>query len=166
MKTVYLIRHAKSSWKKPVSDFQRGLNKRGKRDLPFMASLIKAKQLNPDVIYASPAKRARKTADKIASELEDKVVSYDENIYEASYQDLLKLIHALDNSLHEIFIVGHNPGLNMLAEFLTGKYIKNIPTAAVYGMEFKVNDWRDVGKACGSEILFEYPKKYLNKDDH
>jgi phosphohistidine phosphatase len=165
MKKIYLLRHAKSSWKKPVSDFQRGLNKRGKRDLPFMADLISSKELDPDVIYASPAKRARKTAEAVAQKLGEKVVSYDENIYEASYQDLLKLIHAVDNSIHEIFIVGHNPGLNMLAEFLTGKYIKNIPTCALYGMEFKLNSWQEINKATGSEILFEYPKKYLKKSD-
>ncbi len=162
MKTLYLMRHAKSSWSKPVEDFDRGLNKRGKRDLPFMAKVLKSKSIEPDLILSSPAKRAKKTAKKVASELERKeLLQYEQRIYEAGYGDLLKILHGLDDGVHSVLLVGHNPGLNMLAEYLSGRYIENIPTSAVLALEFKCNDWECVEKAQGSITMFEYPKKYL-----
>ncbi|MGM0622827.1 MAG: SixA phosphatase family protein [Campylobacterota bacterium] len=160
MKQIYLLRHAKSSWSKPVADFDRGLNKRGKKDLAFMATLIRSKQIHPDLILSSPAKRAKKTAKEIGKALAISRVYYDENIYEADIEELLEIIHELDNNIHTVFIVGHNPGLNMLAEYLSGRVIDNIPTCAIYGLEFRLNDWTKVDKAQGEYLMFEYPKKY------
>jgi len=163
MKTIYLIRHAKSSWKEPVSDFDRGLNKRGKRDLPFMANLIKSKQIVPDLILSSPAKRTKLTAEVFARELKVENLHFEHSMYESSYNTLLNLIRKLPNDMSTVFLVGHNPGLNMLAGYLSGKYIENIPTCAVYGLEFECNEWMQVEKAQGENTLFEYPKKYLKE---
>jgi len=163
MKTIYLIRHAKSSWKEPVSDFDRGLNKRGKRDLPFMASLIQSKQIVPDLILSSPAKRTKLTAEVFAKELKVKNLKFEQSMYECSYSKLLSIIHKLPNNISTVFLVGHNPGLNMLASYLSGKNIENIPTCAVYGLKFKCNEWRQIDKAQGENTLFEYPKKYFKK---
>lgn len=161
MKRIYLIRHAKSSWKKPVADFDRGLNKRGKRDLPFMAQLIRSKGIVPDKIISSAAKRTTLTAQAIAQQLDIDCVVYDKSIYESSDRELLKVIHKLQNDTDTVFIVGHNPGLNMLAQYLTDQDLDNIPTCAVLGIEFECNDWMDIGDSKGNIILYEYPKKYL-----
>jgi len=163
MKTIYLIRHAKSSWKEPVRDFDRGLNKRGKRDLPFMANLLKSKQIIPDLILSSPARRTKLTAEVFAKELEVKNLHFERLMYESSYITLLSIIYKLPNDVNTVFLVGHNPGLNMLAGYLSEKHIENIPTCAVYGLKFECNEWAQVDKTLGENILFEYPKKYLKE---
>lgn len=159
MKTLYLIRHAKSSWKDPVDDFERDLNKRGKKDLEFMPRLVKTKCKGVDLILASDAIRAKKTALAI-NEKFDAPIKFDNSIYQSSFENLLQIVHNLSNEYHTLCLVGHNPGLNMLAEYLWGNYIENIPTFGIFGLEFKTNHWSEVNKATGENILFEYPKKY------
>lgn len=152
MKTLYLVRHGKSSWKDlSLKDFDRPLNKRGKKDAPFMAELLKEKGIRPDIIISSPAKRARKTAEEFAKALKVGNIVFDEKIYYEDESDLLKIIDKAAKKHDTVFIFGHNPTLTDTANSLIEEEkIDNIPTTgiAIINLESK--------KLIG----FEYPKKY------
>jgi len=155
-KTLYIARHAKSSWDDmTLSDFERPLNKRGKRDAPFMAQVLKDKAIKPDLILSSPAKRAKKTAQHY-HELLGRELRFDERIYEASTMSLLYLVQESFETVDRLMIVGHNPGLTALNDILSNKSIYNIPTTAVVGISFD----KEVAVNNGKQLFFEYPKKY------
>ena len=164
MKRLFIIRHAKSSWKDvTLDDFDRPLNKRGKKDAPFMAKLLKDKSIYPDLILSSPATRAKVTAITIAKELdmEEKIV-FKERIYESSLSTLINCLKKADDTNQIIFIIGHNPSLNALAyEFVD--FDENIPTMGIVEIKFNVNNWKDINENNASLISFEYPKKHKNK---
>ena len=155
-KTLYIARHAKSSWDDAsLSDFERPLNKRGKRDAPFMAELLKEKGIKPDLILSSPAKRAKTTA-KHYHEALDSELQFDERIYEASLMSLIYLAQEKFETVDSLMIVGHNPGLTMLNDRVSNKSIFNIPTAGVVAIEFD----GEVAAHKGKQVFYEYPKKY------
>jgi phosphohistidine phosphatase len=162
MKTLILLRHAKSSLKESgLDDFDRPLNDRGRRDTPMMGTVLADRHKFPDLIVSSPAKRAFKTAKIIA-----KAVGYawaeiqtDERIYEATVSDLLQVIHGIDEPYGTVMLVGHNPGLNALSHYLTDYAVENIPTCGAFEVEFPDNPWRDVGHKSGRLVSFDYPEK-------
>ncbi len=156
-KTLYIARHAKSSWSDmSLSDFERPLNARGKRDAPFMANLLKEKNIHPELILSSPAKRAKKTA-KHYHEAVGGELRFDEGIYEASSMSLFYLVQEALQNVDSVMIVGHNPGLTALNDMLSDKSIFNIPTAGIVGIAFEDN----IATGHGTQLFFEYPKKYL-----
>lgn len=163
MKKLYIIRHAKSSWKDlMLNDFERPLNKRGKKDAPFMGKLLKKKGVFPDAILSSPAKRAKSTAKKIAKEINfTKPIVYERNIFEASVATLKSVIRSIDDKYETVFMFGHNPGLNTLVEALVD-FHENLPTSAVVEIEFDCKKWSKISSKNAKLISFEYPKKYLN----
>lgn len=161
-KRLYLIRHAKSSWKDPnLSDFDRPLNKRGKRDAPFMGARLRKYDIEPDLIITSPAKRALKTARLLAEEIgyPKKNILEDKRIYGADEKELLDIIRRLDNK-NKVFLIGHNPALTTLAEILSGLPVENIPTCGIFCVEFQTDIWADIGEKSGNVIFFDYPKKH------
>ncbi|HUL12986.1 MAG TPA: histidine phosphatase family protein [Methylococcaceae bacterium] len=162
MKNLILIRHAKSSWDDAaLSDLERPLNKRGKRDAPLMGRLLKQKGLLPDLILASPAKRSRKTAIKIAGEVsypKDKIATR-KAIYLQGVPGLIELIGGLADDHNRVFLIGHNPDLTDLANRLTGSNIANIPTCGLVSIEFSVASWREIHEGGGVLALFERPPK-------
>jgi phosphohistidine phosphatase len=162
MKKLFLIRHAKSSWENlNLDDFDRPLNKRGEKDAPFMAEILKEKNIIPDLIISSPALRTKLTAEIIAEKIGfiDKI-SFDKTIYEAPLCNLKKVVHNIDDSFNTIFFVGHNPGLCDLANFLCDIEIENIPTCAILEIDFDSKSWKDISKDNSTLISFESPKKY------
>lgn len=164
MKTLYLIRHAKSSWEnRNLSDFERTLNDRGKRDAPFMAEILKKKSPEIDLIISSPANRALSTA-KIFSEkfgiTEDKIVKK-ENIYEADRSDLLEILLETDNKVNNLVLFGHNPGITYLSNYLCDFETDNIPTCGIICMQLDFDSWKYLGNKSCNFKFFEYPKKYL-----
>ena len=160
MKRVYIIRHAKSSWKDvELDDFDRPLNKRGKNNAPLMGSRLKKKKINPDMIISSPALRAKTTAKVIAQKTKyiQKIV-YDKNIYEAMPNTLHKILTKQDDQHEVVFLIGHNPGLNMLA----GKYVdfyENIPTCGILEIEFDCERWISIDEENATLVSFDYPKR-------
>lgn len=162
MKTLYLVRHAKSSWKQPeLSDFERPLNKRGKKDAPFMGKILSDKDVNPAMMISSPAKRAATTAKIIASEIDypgDKIV-FDENIYDATGRGLLEIISGIDEKYDSAMLFGHNPGITVLQNNLSDHFIDNIPTSGVVALRFN-SSWSEIKLKSGKFVFFEYPKKY------
>lgn len=159
-RTLYLARHAKSSWKdSSLSDFERPLNKRGKNDAPAMGEILKERNVKPDLIISSPAKRAKKTACIIGEKIgypEDKIV-FNKDIYEASSRELLSIIHNLNGNINSVMLFGHNPAFTMLNNILGDKYIDNIPTCGVVALQFE-KSWNELNEKSGKLLFFEYPK--------
>ncbi len=163
MKKIYLIRHAKSSWSKVgISDFDRPLNTRGKRDLPFMANRLKKYGIKPDLILSSPAKRTRKTVKVIADTIGYRVsdILYEESLYDSSYMAYRYLLDSLNNRLSSIFIVAHNPTLTDVSEILSGTILTNMPTCSIVCLEFKIDSFREIEEKSGKILFFDYPKKW------
>jgi phosphohistidine phosphatase len=163
MKTIYLVRHAKSSWEDPkLADFKRPLNTRGKKDAPFMGVQLNNKQIEPDLILASPAKRAKKTAQAIAEKISypAKNILFKDEFYEASEKTLLDIIKKIDERFDSVMVFAHNPGLTQLNNLISNNYIENIPTCGVVALECD-KEWSDVGKNSCKLLFFDYPKKYL-----
>ena len=163
MKRLILVRHAKSSWKNAVlSDLDRPLNKRGKCDAPRMGEHLARQGVKPDIILASPAKRARKTAQLIAAALPGAAerILFDPGLYEASAQILLERVRALDETWQEVLLVGHNPGLTDLANLLTAIGIDNLPTCGVVVAELALDSWREVEAGCGRVALYATPRGF------
>ena len=157
-KTLYIARHAKSSWNDmTLSDFERPLNTRGERDAPFMASLLKEKGIAPQLILASPAVRAKATANYYHKTLGGELY-FKDAIYESTAMSLFYLIDEAFEKYDEVMLVGHNPGLSELNEILSDKSIYNIPTCGVVGIAFASKS--DFNAHQGRELFFEYPKKY------
>lgn len=161
MNRLVVIRHAKSDWGDPhKSDFERPLNERGKRDSPTMAERLKAKEIYPDLIISSTAKRAQKTARIFAEHLHynpEKIVLTDE-LYECSTADVYHVIHSMGGDAKTIFIFGHNPTLTYFVNELAGVRIDNIPTCGIAVMEIK-KKWSELEAESGRLLDFDYPKK-------
>lgn len=143
-----------------VDDFDRPLNKRGKKDAPFMGKMLKEKKVFPDEIVSSPAKRAKTTAEIFAKEINfTKPILYDDNIYEADGGELKHVLTSLQDKDKVVFIFGHNPGLNMLVEnFL--EFNENIPTCGIVELEFDCNKWSEISSENVKFLSFDYPKKH------
>ena len=166
MKTIYLVRHAKSDWgDNSIPDFDRPLNKRGKRDAPFMGEILNQKKIKIDLIISSPAKRARKTAIAVAekNKYPEKSILFNEDIYEATSNDILEIINKLDERYQTVMIFGHNPGLTFLNNHISNKYIDNIPTCGIVAMEID-DAWNNIGQNNCRHLFFEYPKLYLDRN--
>lgn len=163
MKKLYIIRHAKSSWKdETLNDFERPLSKRGKSNAPMMGARLKKKGVMPDIIISSPAKRAKSTAEIIAKEIGyKKKVLFDENIYESSVEELRKILTALDDKNSTAFLFGHNPELNMLVDYYV-KFYENIPTCGVVEIAFACDKWTDIEPKNAKLLSFDYPKNSEN----
>lgn len=164
MKKIYLIRHAKSSWKdETLSDFERPLNGRGKRDVVFMGKRLKMFNVMPDLIYTSPAKRALKTAKEIAKEIdcEKKRIINADALYEGSYESYLDLIHSIDDKHASVFLIAHNPAITEVGERLSGAILSNIPTCAIVCISFDVQSFKEICEESGHILFFDYPKKHL-----
>ena len=164
MKRLYLIRHAKSSWKHPeLADFDRPLNKRGKRDAPRMGKRLRKHHAKPDLIISSPAKRALKTAKIIAKEIgfPVKAIATNEAIYTADTSLLLNVIQRIEDSFDCVMLFGHNPALTMLANYLTSYRVENMPTCSIFCVDFEINSWKEVWQGRGRFAFMDYPKKHL-----
>jgi phosphohistidine phosphatase len=167
MKTIILVRHAKSSWKDPsLDDFDRPLNKRGKMNAPFMGKKLKERKIKPDLLLSSPAKRARKTAIAVAKALDypKKKIMFVNKMYHSSARYLFDLLKNLDDENESIMLFGHNPGFNDFADMLLKRNpIFNIPTTGVCCIRLDVNKWHKVKEGKGEIVFFDFPKRY--KDD-
>jgi phosphohistidine phosphatase len=161
MKTLFLIRHAKSSWDDTaLADKDRSLNDRGRRDAPKMGKRLAKRDATPDLILSSPARRAVMTAEMIAKELDYKLkdIVVDDRLYASAVDDLLKVIHKLGDNLESVMLFGHNPELTELAHRLSSE-ITDMPTCAVAEFTFNAKSWLNIGKARVAKVAFDYPKK-------
>ena len=145
MKTLLILRHAKSSWKEEeLDDHERPLNKRGLNDAPRMGELLKEHDLVPEYILSSSAVRARHTAQLVAehSGYEGEIGGGRE-LYSFASADYLDALEKLADSYERVMVVGHNPGLEELAEWLTGVYT-SLPTASLAVLRLEINHWSEL----------------------
>lgn len=167
-KTLYLVRHAKSSWKDAsLSDRQRPLNKRGLRDAPEMGRRLVEHGRRPDLIISSPAKRAYSTARKIAKKLdyEKSAILIDERLYFAGTGSMLGMLEELDDRHDSVMIVGHNPAMTTFLNVLCETSIHNMPTCAIALVGYDINAWGELTSEDGALLAYDYPKGSGNLTD-
>lgn len=161
MKTLVLVRHAKSSWDNLLlSDFDRPLNDRGKEEAPIMAKRIKERKVKIDCFVSSPAKRAKKTAKifmKIYENDKDKLLLLP-TLYEASSKDFYNAVEQLDNKFDCVAIFSHNPGITDFVNTLTDYSVDNIPTSGVFAVSISMKEWRDFKNSKKELLFFDFPK--------
>ncbi|MCY1257921.1 phosphohistidine phosphatase SixA [compost metagenome] len=161
MKTLFLVRHAKSSKDDPsLPDRERPLNDRGRHDAPEMGKRLAERKLKPDLLLSSPALRALTTAQLIADELgyARKDIALDDQLYATSAEELLAVVRALDKELDCVMLFGHNPEFTDFAHRLSDE-ITDMPTCAVARFSFDTKAWEDVGEITPSKVTLESPKE-------
>jgi phosphohistidine phosphatase len=164
MKTLYVIRHAKSSWvDTDLPDFDRPLNERGKRDAPRMGKRLKEKSVHPDLLLSSPAKRALSTCKRIAETLDypKDGIKTDRDLYHADEDEILSVVRRISDKYSTVFIFGHNPGLTDFVNSLSrdeAMNISNLPTCGVAAFSFEIDSWKMVDFGKGNFLFFDYPK--------
>jgi phosphohistidine phosphatase len=150
MKTLFLLRHAKSGWKdSDLRDFDRPLTDRGKKAAGTIGRYMRKHDLRPELVVSSPAERARATVALVieAARLPQDV-RFDERIYEAHTGRLLEVVSQLDEQVQSAMLVGHNPGFEELAEHLTGQVVQ-MPTATLVQVDLDVEKWKQVRAGAG-----------------
>jgi phosphohistidine phosphatase len=161
LKTVFIIRHAKSDQRFFGNDFERPLNERGNTDAPEMAMRLLDKKIKIDALVASPAARAKKTAELFAEVLEIPLtdISLVSALYHARSDVFLEVISGLPDELKSVAIFSHNPGItNFVNDLNTSIQIDNMPTCAIFALSADVTNWSGFAKAKKEFLFFDYPK--------
>lgn len=165
MKTLLVQRHAKSSWKHPeVSDHDRPLNKRGRRDAPRMGRFVAAQGLRPDVIVASTARRARRTAEEVARHAGcEGAVHLDRRLYLASPDEIVDVVRGVAGGARRVMVVGHNPGLEDLVARLAGRR-ETLPTAALAALRLSIRSWTELTASTAGDLAGPWRPRELPDD--
>ena len=162
MKTLTILRHAKSSWKdSSLSDHDRPLNKRGERDAPVMAARIQQAGIRPSLIVSSPAVRAWTTATVIAHEISYPIefLQREDRLYLAGVRRIIDVLSEQDVGFNSIMIVGHNPGLTDFVNYLVPDLTHNIPTCGVVSVTVESDDWNLKTDKNTELVTYDFPKK-------
>jgi phosphohistidine phosphatase len=165
MKELLLLRHAKSSWADPgQNDHDRPLNSRGKRDAPRMGRLLRSEGLVPCQIVSSTARRARKTAKAVAKNCGyEQKVHEEATLYHASPEQILAVIRGLDDAAARVLVVGHNPGMEEVAEELSAS-ICRFPTATLAYFRLNIDSWEALSPTSQTEFVGLWRPKELPRD--
>jgi phosphohistidine phosphatase len=165
VKRLTLMRHGDAQWKDPeVADFARPLNRRGNSEAEAIARRLSELQLIPDLIITSPARRAAQTAETVARELTllPRSLQYEEALYLAGADDILKLARGLGPRVSHLLIVGHNPGISEAANILApSAEMSGLATAAFCSITFDVTVWPDIGPKVLRDSMIETPPTRL-----
>ena len=159
MKTLLIMRHAKSDRPPDIpDDFDRPLNKRGKKDVPHMARVLRSGGLIPDQILSSPAQRARQTAEGMAAGMDITApILFDEGLYMASSQSLTRVVAELPDTSASALVVAHNPGLEEWIESLCGGGLC-LPTAGLALIHLDTSRWAELSAERGQLQWFVIPR--------
>ncbi|MDD9890437.1 MAG: histidine phosphatase family protein [Gammaproteobacteria bacterium] len=162
MKTLYLLRHAKSSWDDPeLRDFERPLAKRGLNDAPVMAGRFMDRNNSVACIISSPANRAKSTAKIFAENIGypvDDIISNPE-LYFAGTAMFLKAASLVDDNCESAMLVGHNPAITEFVNMMANADIDNVPTCGLVELSLPIDNWADVNTGMATVVEFDYPKK-------
>jgi phosphohistidine phosphatase len=161
MKTIYIVRHAKSSWAiEGLEDFERPLNERGRIDAPAMGYKLFQKKVKPDLILSSAAFRTISTSKLIAREIgyDLKNIQLKFGLYAASLNVILSEISDISNSVNSVMLVGHNPGMTQTTAFLCEKFNDEFPTCGIACLKLNIEKWEEIKENSGELIWFDYPK--------
>jgi phosphohistidine phosphatase len=151
MKTIYLIRHAESNWKRGVKDFDRPLNEKGVLDAIYIGKKLRQFNFNPNQILCSPALRTKNTAELLCNKTEcssEKII-YNTSIYNASLVELTSLLNTFQNKYNNLAIIGHNPGITELANYLTDDFLPQVVPCSVIKIELEIDSWDEVIQGIG-----------------
>lgn len=166
MKTIYLHRHAKSSWDHDdLTDFERPLNERGMRDAPAMGRRLKESGDRIDAILSSPAERAFTTARAVGAALDfsEKDILQIRSLYLPSVENILEVINTLNEDWDSVILFGHNPGFTDAVGYFTDEHLDNMPTAGVAKIEFPFDSWKLVSAGTGRLISINTPKNAFER---
>ena len=162
-KILLIVRHAKSSWEiGTLSDFERSLNDRGKKDAPMMAKRLIDKKIKIDAFVASPAKRAKKTAELFCEQYDQPTdsIEFISSLYHAGEEDFYAVVEQLDDRLDTVAIFSHNPGITYFVNTLSEQVqVDDMPTCGIYAIKVHTKKWADFKKAKKEFLFFDYPKK-------
>ncbi len=161
-KKLYLMRHAKSSWREPLPDRERPLNRRGKRAAKRIGEALRQRGVTVDSMFSSDARRARSTAKRIRKALRAprEILRSVPELYDADASALLRFLHTLDDRWNEVLVVAHNPGISDLAVALSGdERFDWLPTGALVGLEFDLEHWSGLGGRKGRVVLVLKPRE-------
>jgi phosphohistidine phosphatase len=164
MKTLLIVRHAKSSWKAPrLTDHHRPLNKRGKKAAPEMGRRLKKRGVIPDAIVSSDARRAMDTAVPIAETLglSNTAIHQEPELYHAGSDHILDIVRQFPDQWNQVMVVGHNPGFTELANLFYPSHIANLPTAGVVELRFNASSWKRIHRDNLAASSFDFPKNKL-----
>lgn len=162
MKTLLLIRHAKSSWSEPgQKDIDRSLNARGLKDAPMMAQRLIERKVKLDAFISSTAKRAKKTCELFMKEFgaDQDTIILQPKLYLAVPEDFIEVIQKIDSSVDHAAVFSHNGGITDFANQLTNAKIDNMPTCSVFAIKLKGKNWTDFVTAEKEFYFFDYPKR-------
>ncbi|EDO6912217.1 histidine phosphatase family protein [Campylobacter coli] len=161
MKKIYILRHAKAVKDEEVQDFDRKLNKRGKEDLEKLFYNLKTHEIKFDFILSSPSKRTAKTAKKIAEfyNFDKEKIQFIDELYLANLSKIYQILQTVDKKYNEVLLVGHNPTLMELGEFLGSLCLTSFPTSSMLCLEFDIEDFKDLKAHSGKVIFFEHVRK-------
>lgn len=161
MKSLYIMRHAKSSWEYPdLCDEERPLLEKGVKRTHKIIHFLKSKNVTLDLIISSHAVRALETAKMIAGAMnypEDRI-DIRKRVYHGDTDELLKELFSLDDSIESVLIVGHNPGFTRFANYFLNDQIEWLPTSGVVRIDFRAASWNDIVDAAAEKIFLVYPK--------
>jgi phosphohistidine phosphatase len=157
VKTLLIMRHAKSDWSTAGADFDRPLNKRGRRDLPMLARLLGGLEEKPRLILSSPAARARETAEGLKAALDPCNLIFDRRLYLAPPQVLGAVLAEQDDRADPLLVIGHNPGLEEWLTLLCGAGC-HLPTAGAAALELEAERWSQVRASQGRLLWFFVPR--------
>ncbi|MBN1875798.1 MAG: histidine phosphatase family protein [Anaerolineae bacterium] len=161
MKTLLILRHAKSSWKEELPDHERPLKKRGERDAVKIGDLLRQRDLVPDLILCSTAKRTRSTADLVAETCGyEGHIKLQSCLYGAEPEDYVQALASLESPYRRVMVIGHNPGLEMLLETLTAAS-ELLPTAALAQIELPISSWAELEETTEGQLIHVWVPREL-----
>ena len=162
MKTLYLVRHAKSDWKNSnTGDFDRPLNDRGMKSAPLIATMLKKKKVLPELVIASPANRAITTAELFCEILgyPKELIRKRMEIYEEGTGTLMKIVQEISDSCKTAMLFGHNPTMTDFSNLLAGNHIDSLVTCGVVRIDMDIKSWKDAAPETGTLVWYEFPRK-------
>ena len=156
MKTLYLVRHAKSSWKHDVDDHKRPLKDRGESDGQLVSAKVAETVEPPQKIISSDATRALSTAHffKNALHVNDEDFEVEHALYDFSGQNVMRIIKSIDDNLGRVMLVGHNHAFTSVVNMLGNKYIENVPTCGFVMLEFEEDSWAEISTGKTVKTIF------------
>jgi phosphohistidine phosphatase len=167
VKTLTIIRHAKSSWSdQSINDHDRRLNERGRQDAYVMGEQLANNHVNLGTVFCSTARRAVKTLKRLSRKypIDEAQIQFYEELYLADLDELINFINHLPDQYASATLIAHNPGLTELVNYLTAEGMTNLPTMGVYIAELQIEQWAQLEQGCGRRIAYFYPKLFAQPE--
>lgn len=162
-RTLYIMRHAQAEEVHgDLHDKDRELTAKGQQEALIMGTQLSKQGFNPEYIYTSVANRTRHTAALVSDVLKVSIenVIEEEELYNSSIRSYLNFINKIDAGVRSVLLVGHNPTVSYLAEYLSNAEIGSMPTAGICLLQISVNSWKEVSKDCATLLEFIYPEQF------